>query len=90
MTEIRRPDRCPACCDANFVRIVYGVPTPSSLAMVERGEAVLGGCFHGLRMPDWRCNSCRHEWLDLTDPARQEVENIIERAVQRRNPSVGK
>jgi hypothetical protein len=39
-------------------------------------------------MPDWHCQTCSHEWLDLEDPARQEIEEILKRVRLRRQDSV--
>lgn len=58
--------------------------------MIERGIAVTGGCFIAPNMPDWRCRACGHEWLDLTDPARQEIEELLIRILARRRASDSK
>lgn len=83
MLELRRPERCPECGEASFVRVLHGYPAPEARAMIERGDAVSGGCFIALNLPDWRCRNCEHEWLDLSDPARQELEELTKRIIAR-------
>jgi ribosomal protein L37AE/L43A len=90
MTELRRPEKCPACGATSFVRIIRGRPTPEAWDMIERGEAVPGGCFVFPQMPDWRCKSCQHEWLDLEDPVRQELEKAIADVVRRQQSAAKK
>lgn len=88
MTELRRPEKCPECGGTRFVRIIRGRPSAGGWAMIDRGEAIMGGCFVSLGMPDWHCQTCSHEWLDLEDPARQEIEEILKRVRLRRQDSV--
>lgn len=77
--QLRRPAACPKCGALDLRRIIYGRPMPEAMAMIERGEACLGHCFIERWLPDWRCHACRHEWFDADDPAKQELERLVER-----------
>lgn len=46
--------------------------------MIERGEAVLGSCFQNRKWNDWHCMNCHYEWFNPNDPARQEIEALLE------------
>jgi hypothetical protein len=70
------------------LRIFYGAPTTETLAKVTRGEAVLGGCFLIRGQPDWVCRACRHEWVDMTDPARIELEEMERRIFEQPSPTI--
>jgi hypothetical protein len=79
MLELRKPAECPKCHGRDIRRILYGFPTDEAFAMVDRGEAVLGGCVVFDWMPDWECHDCRHRWFDPDDPAKQEMESLSAR-----------
>ncbi|XXX75544.1 hypothetical protein WMF30_48630 [Sorangium sp. So ce134] len=83
MSELRRPDACPACASPRILRIFYGLPLPETMALVERGEALLGGCIICAGQPDWECSRCRHRWHDPQDPARQRVDAFLEELASR-------
>ena len=54
---------CPACKQRRGVDISYGMPTPETWELVERGEAVLGGCSLPLiGDPERQCLDCNHQW----------------------------
>jgi hypothetical protein len=53
---------CPVCGDTAVVPIIYGLPTSEAFAMVERGEAALGGCVISREAPRWRCKACHMEF----------------------------
>ena len=68
MLLLPKPEKCPKCSEAAILRILYGQPVSEKVAMVERGEAVLGGCVIGPgEMPDWRCRNCGYVWRDGAD-----------------------
>lgn len=70
---------CPQCGAMEVLRILYGHPNSTALALVNDGTAVLGGCLIQHCLPDWRCGSCRHEWFDASDPAKVEMEALLDR-----------
>jgi hypothetical protein len=82
-TELRRPEVCSKCGDTEVQRIVYGPPTAESWQLIERGQACLGGCFVRPWLPDWRCNSCRHEWFVADDPVKQEREIYLQELLKK-------
>jgi hypothetical protein len=41
---------------------------------VNRGIAILGGCFLLPWSPDWECATCHHRWFDKDDPEKQRRE----------------
>lgn len=43
---------------------MYDLPDHDLARRSERGEVVLGGCVLFGGEPDFRCESCRHEWVD--------------------------
>ncbi|MBM3459958.1 MAG: hypothetical protein FJX77_15665 [Armatimonadetes bacterium] len=75
--ELRRPTACPECGGTTILRIFYGYPTWEAWALVEDGQATLGGCFVSQWAPDWQCGVCRHEWFDPDDPVKQEMERLL-------------
>ena len=83
MQELRKPELCPKCGARDFKRIVGGRPTQEGWDMINSGQAVLGTCFESLDRPDWRCMACRHEWFDATDPARIELDQTLQRILER-------
>src|SRR3954463_9598614 len=84
MPELRKPSTCPKCGGHDIKRVVGGRPTPEAREMVQREEAVLGTCFESFDRPDWHCAACRHQWFDRTDPARQEMEALLQRILDKR------
>lgn len=74
ITRLRKPAACPKCGRPRVQLILVGRPTPEGLEMLNRGEAVMGGCLIEENMPDWKCADCGDEWYDPTDPVRQEWE----------------
>lgn len=74
MKERRRPERCPTCGCTRILLILHGLPTDEAMALVERGEATLGGCALIAQEPDWECSRCRHRWFDPHDPVRQMID----------------
>ncbi|HTN92600.1 MAG TPA: hypothetical protein VL242_53395 [Sorangium sp.] len=83
MSELRRPDACPVCAGPRILRILYGRPLPEAIALVERGEALLGGCIVLAGQPDWECSRCRHRWHDPQDPMRQKMDAVLEELASR-------
>ena len=57
-----RLKRCPNC-GGRFVRIVYGMPTPSTEAAARAGTILLGGCIFDHRSPIAKCSKC-HTYLN--------------------------
>ena len=72
-------ERCPKCDAAAVVPLVYGKPGPELIARAERGEVRLGigvmfdGC------PNRACKSCRHTWLETSDPGYIEGKRLREK-----------
>jgi hypothetical protein len=83
MSELRRPEDCPACASTRVVRIFYGSPTPETMEIVKRHEAVLGGCIVFAGQPDWECTRCRHRWYDPQDPEHQRRDALLEEIAAR-------
>jgi ribosomal protein L37AE/L43A len=83
MKELIKPSICPECKGTDIRRIIGGRPTPEAWEMVERGEAVLGSCFLERKWNDWRCIDCNYEWYDPDDPARQEMEALLEKILKK-------
>ena len=55
------PPPCPQCRAPDVVPILYGyTEDPATLAAVERGELVLGGCMVTGDDPAWCCRACQH------------------------------
>jgi hypothetical protein len=77
--QLRRPISCPKCRGREIRLILYGHPAAEALGMVWRGEACLGRRSIARWLPDWRCHDCGHEWFDPADPAKQELERLVER-----------
>lgn len=75
MISLRKPDRCPKCQSLKMKRILWGRPGDEALAMVDMGEACLGGCMMTPFPPSWRCVDCWHEWRDDSDPEQQEMDD---------------
>lgn len=71
-----------------MLRIFYGAPTDKTMAKVKRGEATLGGCILFPDRPDWECRACRHQWADMTDPARIELEEMERRIFEQPSPTI--
>jgi hypothetical protein len=84
--RLRKPTACPKCGSADIRLILYGHPNAEAVAMILRGLACVGGCLMDRWLPDWRCHDCRHEWLDPLDPAKQELEGLVERILQSADP----
>lgn len=76
MIQLQRPSECPDCRGKNIQRILYGLPGPSMLDLVKRGEAVLGGCFVQAWSDDWRCAECKNTWHLPDDPGKIELERL--------------
>ncbi|WP_437313587.1 hypothetical protein [Sorangium sp. So ce385] len=53
------------------------------MALVQRGEALLGGSIIFAGWPDWACSRCRHRWHDPQDPARQKMDAVVEELASR-------
>lgn len=61
--RVENPPFCPTCGSAgHVVPIVYGEPSPQLVAMAERGEVTLGGCFVTGKDPRWFCKSDKTRW----------------------------
>jgi hypothetical protein len=56
----QKPDKARPCpiCGGDVVIIVRGFPGPEHLELVQRGEAVLGGCEVEPGQPDGVCRDC--------------------------------
>lgn len=55
------PPPCPQCGAPDVVPILYGyTEDPATLAAVDRGELVLGGCMVTGDDPAWCCRACAH------------------------------
>lgn len=61
MNKPKKP-RCPICGKAGKP-ILFGMPTPETMAKAERGEIVLGGCVIEKNNPSWQC-AAGHKWED--------------------------
>lgn len=83
MKDLLKPSICPKCGGSDIRRIVGGRPTSEGWEMIERGEAVLGSCFLDRKWNDWRCMDCLNEWYDPNDPARKEMEELLEKILKR-------
>jgi hypothetical protein len=79
--QLTKPTECPKCHATDVRRIIYGRPTPESFEKIQRGEAALGHCFIEPWLPDWRCGVCRHEWFVADDPAKQEMERLLQKII---------
>lgn len=56
---------CPRCDSANTVLIINGYPTQEAEEMVQRGEAVHGGCIgNPAERPNRFCRACKYEWRE--------------------------
>ena len=51
------------------------------MEMIQKGEAISGGCFVRPWQPDWHCAGCGHEWYDENDPAKVELEKTLSRII---------
>jgi hypothetical protein len=80
--QLRRPGECPHCLGRDIRLILYGHPNREALGMISRGEACLGPCSLERWLPDWRCSACGHEWFDPDDPAKQRLEQLLERVLR--------
>jgi nitrite reductase/ring-hydroxylating ferredoxin subunit len=57
------PDSCPKCGNKSIDFILYGLPDLSVIdAELKSGKVTLGGCVLFEDSPQWRCNSCSHQW----------------------------
>lgn len=83
MSELRRPDACPACACRRILPIFYGLPLPDAMALVKRGEALLGGCTISAGQPDWACSRCGQRWYDSQDPTRQKTDAMLDELASR-------
>ncbi len=52
-----RLSRCPQC-GGRYVRILYGLPSPSAMERAKKGEIVLGGCLMEKDSPIGKCSKC--------------------------------
>ena len=73
-----RPIQCPQCRGGRIQEIVYGYPTPATLAAAARGETVLGGCVSEPGQPEWNCATCGHQWFEGDEEAQRELEEMLE------------
>ena len=62
--------KCPACSSEDTLPMAYGLPSPETKAMAERGEVVIGGCNIWPDMPDRECRSCGKRFR--SDPIAQQ------------------
>lgn len=76
---MREAPLCPRCHSPHGVPILYGDPNHRGIAMMQRGEVVLGGCVTSGDDPMWLCQDChtsiyadgvRYEWYDHGMPMR--------------------
>lgn len=80
-----RPNRCPQCGGTRIQDIVYGYPTPATLAAAACGTVILGGCVSEPGLPEWRCAACGHQWFEGDEETQRELEEMLE-YVRRRYP----
>jgi hypothetical protein len=77
MTEqLKKPESCVKCKGAEILFIIRGQPSREAMAMVHRGEAVLGGLTFSTDMPHWQCKDCGHQFSIETDPAVKELREL--------------
>lgn len=60
-------DQCPKCKSNNVGSFFYGLYEPEyedsiTLAKVEKGELIPGGCVIDFNSPKYRCNDCFFKW----------------------------
>ncbi len=79
--SLRKPATCPECGATDIRLILYGRPNAEALDLIWRGEACLGYRSIDRWLPDWRCHGCGHEWFDADDPAKQNLERLVERVL---------
>jgi hypothetical protein len=77
MAQLRKPTACPKCDGMSILRIMHGYPNEEGWALVQKGEATLGGCFVTEWEADWECQACHHRWFDSDDPVKQEMEQLL-------------
>jgi len=88
MVNLRKPIACPACGASEIAQIIYGQPTSELLAELQGSDYLTGGCVIQVGQPDWLCRRCSHRWFDATDPARQELDEMLLAMIRRgRMPS---
>jgi hypothetical protein len=80
--DLRKPESCPACGGKEIKQVMYGFPTKETMERAKRGEVVLGGCCVIDDMPDWQCSGFHHRWFDPTDPARIELDRLMDKIKQ--------
>lgn len=68
--EIRIPAErvCPRCEQTDVVPVVFGLPSPETFELAERGFVALGGCLLDPEPADFVCRSCGHAWGDVERP----------------------
>lgn len=83
IAELRKPSACPQCGGTAIIRICYGTPNEEAWALIQSGQATLGGCFVTEWMPDWECAACCNRWFDPDDPVKQETEQLLASSLAR-------
>ena len=79
--RIQKTVICPQCRGAEIKRILYGRPDARDMEMIQKGEAISGGCFVRPWQPDWHCAGYGHDWYGENDPAKVELEKTLSRII---------
>jgi hypothetical protein len=59
MSDSTQPKQsCRVCGSEEILPVVYGLPTPETVARAAMGEVLLGGCVIMGEQPGWRCSQC--------------------------------
>ena len=75
---IANDERCPQCNSANVLPLAYGIPSASGIEAARRGEVMLGAGPMYDDCPNRGCGTCRHRWLETSDPGYIEAKALRE------------
>jgi len=69
MSKRNKPKECPKCGKKKIASFLFGLPDFLAIEKdLKAGRIVLGGCCLSSDDPEWKCQTCGHEWR--TSPLR--------------------